>query len=105
MTPNWSANLEYAFSDFARAGVYFPIAGEHNNSNLTLQTVQLGLNYRFADDPGPAPASTAGILPNLNDWSIHAQSTIIGQGIRRSRRPIRAKTASFPSIKCAKHSV
>ena len=80
LTPNWSAKLEYSFMDFARAGIYFPIAGEHYNSNLTLQTVQLGLNYRFADDPAPASASKAGILPNLNDWSIHAQSTIIWQG-------------------------
>jgi len=80
LTPNWSAKLEYSFMDFARAGIYFPIAGEHYNSTLTLQTVQLGLNYRFADDPAPASASKAGILPNLNDWSIHAQSTIIWQG-------------------------
>jgi len=79
LTPNWSSSLEYAFSDFARAGVAFPAAGEHYNSNLTLQTVQLGLNYRFAADPG-ASVPNAGILPSLNDWSIHGQSTIIGQG-------------------------
>jgi len=82
LTPDWSAKLEYDYSDFAHAGVTFPIAGEHYTSNLTLQTVQLGLNYRFAGDPAPVPAAepNAGILPNLNDWSIHAQSTIIGMG-------------------------
>jgi len=82
LTPNWSAKIEYDYSDFVRAGVTFPIAGEHYTSNLTLQTVQLGLNYRFAGDPVPVPAAepNAGILPNLNDWSIHAQSTIIGMG-------------------------
>jgi hypothetical protein len=42
--------------DFARAGVYFPIAGEHYNSDLTLQTVQLGLNYRFT---GSCPSLSA----------------------------------------------
>jgi len=97
LTPDWSAKLEYAFSDFARAGVYFPIAGEHYNSNLTLQTVQLGLNYRFADDPGaPAPASKAGILPNLNDWSIHGQSTIIGMGNAPFPAAYTGKNSLFP---------
>jgi high affinity Mn2+ porin len=80
LTPDWSAKLEYSFMDFAHAGVTFPAAGERYDSNLTLQTVQLGLNYRFADDPASASAPNAGILPNLNDWSIHGQSTIIGQG-------------------------
>jgi high affinity Mn2+ porin len=93
LTPEWSAKLEYSFLDFARAGVYFPDAGERYNSNLTLQTASLGLNYRFADDPG-ASAPNAGILPNLNDWSIHAQSTIIGQG-----------NPPFPSAYAGKNSL
>ena len=97
LTPDWSARLEYAFSDFARAGVYFPIAGEHYNSNLTLRTVQLGLNYRFADDPGaPAPASKAGILPNLIDWSIHGQSAIIGMGNAPFPAAYTGKNSLFP---------
>lgn len=41
-----------------------------------MQTAQLGLNYRFAD----AAAPNVGVLPNMSDWSIHGQSTIIGQG-------------------------
>jgi high affinity Mn2+ porin len=82
LTPDWSAKLEYDYSDFARASVTFPITSEHYDSTLTLQTVSLGLNYRFAGDSAPAPAAepNAGILPHLNDWSIHGQSTIIGQG-------------------------
>jgi high affinity Mn2+ porin len=77
LTQNWSAKLEYAFADFVHAGVNFPNAGERYASSLALHTVQLGLNYRFADDPmGSGPK--AGILPNLDDWSIHAQSTVIG---------------------------
>ncbi|MFZ0496327.1 MAG: carbohydrate porin [Methylocella sp.] len=79
LTPDWSAKLEYAFLDFARAGVYFPLAGERYDSNLALQTAQLGLNYRFGGDPA-ATGANSGILPDLNDWSIHGQSTIIGMG-------------------------
>jgi hypothetical protein len=36
LASNWSARLEYAFSDFARVGIYFPLAGEHYDSNLKL---------------------------------------------------------------------
>jgi high affinity Mn2+ porin len=79
LTPNWSAKLEYAFLDLARAGIFFPIAAERYDSNLTLQTASLGLNYRFSDDT-VAPGTTGGILPDMNNVSIHAQSTIIGQG-------------------------
>ena len=95
LTPNWSAKLEYSFMDFGRAGASFPIAGERYNSNLTLQTVQLGLNYRFADNSG-APAPTGGILPNLDDWSIHAQSTIIGQGTPPFRSPYVGPQSLYP---------
>jgi len=88
LTPDWSAYLEYAYSDFARAGVSFPATGEHYNSNLTLQTVQLGVNYRFADNAAAATPN-AGVLPiltNLSDWSLHGQNTIVGMG-----------NASFPA--------
>lgn len=80
LTPEWSAKLEYDYSDFARAGVTFPIAGARYQSDLSLQTVQLGLNYRFGGNSAPASEPKAGIFPNLNDWSIHAQSTLIGMG-------------------------
>jgi len=77
LTRDWSAKLEYSFSDFARAGIYFPMAGQYYNSNLTLQTALIGLNYHFADDPA-ASAPNVGILPTRNDWNIHGQSTFVG---------------------------
>ena len=80
LTANLSAKLEYDFFDFGRANTYLPVAGEHYNSDLTFQTVLVGLNYRFNDNP-VAPGTTGGILPQSvrDDMSIHAQSTIIGQ--------------------------
>jgi high affinity Mn2+ porin len=77
LTPSWSANLEYAFSDFARATAYFPIAGERYNSNLGLQAIRLGLNYRVTDDVAP-PVNAVGVLPETDKWSVHGQSTVIG---------------------------
>ncbi len=63
--PNWSAKLEYLYADL----------GETNstviailNTDLTISTIRLGLNYRFANWRGPvapaypvkAPVDTAG---------------------------------------------
>jgi high affinity Mn2+ porin len=81
LTPNVSATLEYSYFDFAKSGVAFPITGERYTSGLTLQTVQLGLNYRFNGNEA-TPVGSAGILSDSDakNWSVHAQSTVIGQG-------------------------
>ncbi|MGH6844321.1 MAG: outer membrane protein, partial [Methylocella sp.] len=80
LTANLSAKLEYAFFDFAHVSTFLPVAGERFNSDLTFQTVRLGLNYHFNDNP-VAPGTTGGILPQSvrDNLSIHAQSTFIGQ--------------------------
>ncbi len=80
LTANLSAKLEYAFFDFARANAYLPVAAERYDSDLRFQTVWLGLNYHFNDNP-VAPGTTGGILPaSVRDLlSLHAQATIIGQ--------------------------
>lgn len=82
LTPEWSAKLEYDYYDFARGGVFLPAAGSHYDADLALQTVQFGLNYHFAGDAADAPPSApkVGIFGDLNNWSIHAQSTLIWMG-------------------------
>lgn len=79
LTPNWSAKLEYSYYDFAHADIFLPVANQHYNSNLFLQTVQLGLNYRFGDVPD-TPVLGGGIASDLDKWSLHGQSTLILQG-------------------------
>ncbi len=80
LTSNISAKFEYQFFDFAHESTYFPIANQHYNSDLSFQTLRFGLNYHFNADPA-APGSTGGILSQrtLDNLSIHAQSTIVGQ--------------------------
>ncbi len=75
-----SAKFEYQFFDFAHESTYLPAADGHYTSNLSFQTLRFGLNYHFDADPA-APGDTGGILSGrtLENLSIHAQSTIIGQ--------------------------
>ena len=44
LTPTVSAKLDYRFLDFSGSGVFFPLAGQHYDSDLMLHTLQLGLN-------------------------------------------------------------
>src|SRR5262245_21462809 len=45
--PNWSANVEYLFTKYGNSSVLFPNAGLQFTSDLSLQQVRAGLNYRF----------------------------------------------------------
>jgi high affinity Mn2+ porin len=74
---NWSARLEYSHYGFGRADMGLPSFGDPYRSELALDTVQLGLNYRFSDPNMRFPSNPGGLV-NLADWSIHGQSTLIG---------------------------
>ncbi len=82
LTPNVSASLDYSYYNFAKAGVSFPAAGERYTSGLTMGTARIGLNYRFNGD-SQVPVGSLGLFSpaDASAWSVHAQSTVIGQGV------------------------
>ena len=46
---NWTAKLEYLYSNFGAKSVGFPNNNEVFRSDFALQTVRLGVNYHFGD--------------------------------------------------------
>jgi high affinity Mn2+ porin len=44
---NWTANLEYLFTDLGSHSVTFPSGAQTFTSDITLQNVRVGLNYRL----------------------------------------------------------
>jgi high affinity Mn2+ porin len=78
LMPQWSAKLEYSYFDFGYGRSFFPASGTHYNSTLAFQTVQVGLNYQFADGWAAMPENSSLSAPE--NWSIHAQSTIVEMG-------------------------
>jgi len=64
------------FTVFGAHNVAFPAGAQQFESDLSMQSVRLGLNYQFGDERskerGPAP-------PNSNSWAVHAQSTYVQQ--------------------------
>ena len=91
---NWSAKLEYDYTDLARrtydlSGFGLPAVNVDPNIHL----VKLGLNYRFGDTPpwtAPDAAKTAAAktaLPEWTDWNVHAQTTFLPTGYPAFRSP------------------
>jgi outer membrane immunogenic protein len=45
--PRWSTKIEYLYSDFGHTNLDFINLGDASRSNLKLQSVSVGLNYKF----------------------------------------------------------
>lgn len=85
VAPHWTARLEYLFTDYSNGSALFVNAGQRSNSDLSLQELRAGLNYRFGGDaPGTsisAPISDPDII------NFHGQTTFTLQGYPAFRSP------------------
>jgi len=90
---NWSTDLSYLFTDYGSHQVSFA-DGETFQSDLSLHSVRLGLNYRL---PGTARVEDAPTpLPVLDDWAVHGQSTYVMQGVPGFRSPYMGPQSLIP---------
>ena len=90
VAPSWSARLEYLYTGFGNRSRDFNASGDAFNSNLSLQEVRLGLNYKlFADAPGQGDAliTKAPSLPAEQLWAVHGQTTFVEQYAAPFRAP------------------
>jgi high affinity Mn2+ porin len=87
---NWTANIEYLFTSFGNQSVMFPAGAQRIESDLTMQSVRVGLNYQFggiaSNDSGPTTGPTA---PKSDNWSVHGQTTYVEQYAFPFRAPYR----------------
>ena len=83
IAPDWTARLEYLYDHFGSVTGLFP-SGTRYQSAFDIQMLRLGLNYKVdwtgagATTAKAAPADTWPIAPD--NWNIHGQFTLIGQG-------------------------
>jgi high affinity Mn2+ porin len=77
----WTAKAEYLSTGFGRKGVTFTAAAEPFNSELAMQSIRLGLNYKIGNDnahvsdfltKGPSGLET-------DRFAFHAQATYLTQ--------------------------
>jgi len=80
LTPKLSAKLEYRFYDFPSGGIFFPPVAQHYDSDLMLNTVLLGLNYKLGSVDEEAWSDEAqSKATQSNNWALHGQTTYVWQ--------------------------
>jgi high affinity Mn2+ porin len=99
VTGNWTAKAEYLSTGFGRQGTRFTTAAEPFESDLAMQSIRLGLNYRIGDDrsipdflaKGPSALET-------DRFAFHAQSTYVNQYDPPFRAPYSGRNSLDPNI-------
>jgi high affinity Mn2+ porin len=88
VAPHWTARLEYLFTDYGSSSVPFFAGAQRIDSDFSLQELRAGLNYQFGNGATPtimvAKAPTA---PELDNLSLHGQTTFVWQGYPAIRSP------------------
>jgi high affinity Mn2+ porin len=86
--PNWSANVEYLYTQYGNSSVMFPSAGLQFTSDFSLQQVRAGLNYRFGGGGTNVNGGSTGLpTPALDLVNFHGQTTFVWQGYPAIRSP------------------
>jgi high affinity Mn2+ porin len=96
VAPHWTASLQYLFTGYGNSSVTFPSAAQRFNSDLSLQELRLGLNYRFVEDARVSQKDSAtSAKPDMDNINFHAQFTGTWQGYPAIRSPYQG-TNSLP---------
>ncbi|MGA7806261.1 carbohydrate porin, partial [Bradyrhizobium sp.] len=97
---NWTARAEYLSTGFARKSVTFPTAMEGFDSDLAMQSIRLGVNYRIgADGAAIADFLTKGQQALETDrFALHAQATYTNQYDPPFNAPYKGTNSLAPNI-------
>ena len=88
VAPNWTAKVEYLATGFDNGRKSFPAAGQSFDSNLSIQSLRVGVNYQFGADPLKNEAFTKGVPPlDAGDFAVHGQATVVEQYAAPFRAP------------------
>jgi high affinity Mn2+ porin len=95
---NWTAKAEYLSTGFGRKAFTFPAAAERFASDLTMQSIRLGINYRIGDDAHISDFLTKG-PPALetDNFAFHAQVTFVTQYDPPFRAPYSGRNSLAPN--------
>ncbi|HTO78372.1 MAG TPA: outer membrane beta-barrel protein, partial [Methylocystis sp.] len=92
LIPNWTARLEYFYTNYGTRPVNFLANGETFRSDFAPQVLRFALNYHFGDML-PVPALAAFSAPQPSAWTLtdddrvnlHSQWTFVAQGYPKFR--------------------
>jgi high affinity Mn2+ porin len=95
---NWAARLEYLVTDFGTRNVTFPAGAQRFDSNLVVQSVRLGFDYRIAGEAAKGEFLSKGPQAlELDNFSLHAQTTYLQQYAFPFRAPYHGPNSLDPN--------
>ncbi|THD60019.1 MAG: porin [Bradyrhizobium sp.] len=96
---NWSARAEFLWTGFGRLGTIFPAGAQNYSSDLNMQSLRLGLNYKIGDDTHIPDFLTKGASALETDRvAFHAQATYLNQYDPPFAAPYSGKNSLAPNI-------
>ena len=96
---NWSAKAEFLWTGFGHAGTIFPAGAQSYGSDLNMQSLRFGLNYKIGDDSRIPDFLTKGASALETDsFAFHAQATYLNQYDPPFRAPYNGKNSLAPNI-------
>ena len=85
---NWAARLEYFYTDYFSRDLTFPAGAQRFDSNLSLQTLRVGLDYKLGQNGIDPAIFTKGISDlELDRFALHGQTTFIEQYVAPFHSP------------------
>jgi high affinity Mn2+ porin len=98
IAPNWSAKLEFLATEFGNRQKSFPLASQAFTSDLSMQSVLLGVNYQLGGDLLKSDAFVKGVPPlDTDNFNIHGQTTFVGQYAAPFRAPVSGQNSLAPN--------
>jgi high affinity Mn2+ porin len=98
VAPNWTAKLEYQYASFGNGSVNFPAGAQRFDSNLTTQSVRVGMNYQIGDAAKWGTFLAGGPTAIEADrFALHGQLTYVQQYAPRYRSPYIGQNSLIPN--------
>jgi high affinity Mn2+ porin len=95
---NWTAKVEYLASEFGSHQKFFPSSMQSFNSDLSVQRLQVGVNYELGSDLSKNDVAIKGIVPpDTENFSLHGQTTLVSQYALPFRAPYSGQNSLAPN--------
>jgi high affinity Mn2+ porin len=98
LSPKWMARLEFLYTGYGSHSVDFPDAAESFKSNLNVETLRAGLDYKLGENGIDTDVFTKGATPLELDWfAVHGQTTFVEQYTPPFRSPYVGQNSLYPN--------
>lgn len=98
VSKNWTARAEYMWTGFGRHSEFFPSGAQNFDSDLSMQSLRVGLNYRIGDTAEGSDFLSKGPSALETDrFAFHGQMTFLNQYDPPFRAPYSGTNSLIPN--------